>query len=102
VPSLGVAYLGHTGPVPFSAEWTDEAACRSQDPAAFFSDAATQVSLAKQTCARCPVVMQCRQTADMVEGRLSGKHVHGVWGGETPSERIQRRWQVTTTRSYEG
>ena len=88
----GVAHLGHTGPEPLSLEWAVEAACRGLDPDFFYSERAALMAQAKEICGRCSVRQQCLDTADRVEGTLSAKkHVHGIWGGETPEERIRRR-----------
>jgi WhiB family redox-sensing transcriptional regulator len=69
--------------------WHDRAACRDEDPERFFptgttGPAATQISLAKRICARCPVREAC------LEWALAGER-WGVWGGLTEAERSALR-----------
>lgn len=60
-----------------SARWQDRAACRGEDPELFFQEDC--VELAKAICARCPVIVQCRDF-----GRRS---TAGVWGGESKDQK---------------
>ena len=40
-------------------------------------------------CQDCPVITQCREWADQIE--TSAMNTYGVFGGETPGERVRRR-----------
>lgn len=46
---------------------------------------------AKQLCAQCPVLSECRQWNDTVEGNADLARLDGIYAGETPSERVNRR-----------
>jgi WhiB family redox-sensing transcriptional regulator len=66
------------------------AACRDEDPEAFFpvgegQYASAQVAAAKAVCARCPLVGQCLNWA------LTAGIVEGIWGGQTEQERRKLR-----------
>lgn len=68
--------------------WQDEGLCRAMDPEIFFSteeeareDRVAREDRAKDICARCPVLAQCREFA------LSTREPYGVWGGMTEGER---------------
>lgn len=71
------------------APWQDDAACRAEDSAIFFPEAAGgrhplqdwHYAQAKAVCAGCPVVAECLAFA------LSRNERLGVWGGTTPEER---------------
>lgn len=57
-------------------------------------------SKAKELCATCPRRCECLAEADAVEtmdGNAS-MSTHGVWGGLSASERIERRQQKTVER----
>ena len=67
------------------------AACAETDPEWFYAcDLRTGherdelTARALLTCARCPVLVKCREWAIRHE-------VHGVWGGLTPAQRSRRR-----------
>lgn len=69
-----------------SSRWWELAACRSVDPELFFpvtevGAATSQVALAKAVCACCQVRQQCLDYA------LTGRPVHGIWGGTSEAER---------------
>lgn len=71
---------------PIDRSWDVDAACRGMNDSPFYPpDGARGHNLwrleqeAKQICAECPVMQQCRE---------AGRHErHGVWGGTTPAER---------------
>lgn len=60
--------------------WTQEAACKGQTDR-FFLEAFE--SLAKATCAQCPVRYECQQAGLWDD--------HGIWGGLNPQERVRVR-----------
>ena len=60
--------------------------CRA-DPETWFSRA-TEPD-ARQICATCPALDACRRAIDTIEA--DGHVEHGIWAGETPTERQQRR-----------
>jgi WhiB family redox-sensing transcriptional regulator len=69
-------------------DWQLEAACRGMDSEVFFhpdgqrgAARAQREQRAKQICATCPVLQQCREHA------LSVREPYGVWGGLTEDER---------------
>ncbi len=75
-------------PILESYEWQYQGACCDLDPDLFFSPEAERglrrerrEQQAKQVCAGCPVIEQCRQHA------LSAREPYGVWGGLSESER---------------
>lgn len=68
--------------------WHSEAACRSDEAGLFFAPSkeptAARLSReesAKRVCARCPVMLECREHA------LLQPEPYGVWGGLTAAER---------------
>ena len=69
-------------------------ACRDVDDPNIFHPEALGQGVAAATaealthCARCPVVAVCLDFADSIE---SGQTAHGIWGGLTPAQRIERR-----------
>lgn len=86
-----------------STPWQNEAACRNSPASWFVGDLTSwETWRAKDICARCPVVFQCRDLADEVEVRDPlTRHYQlswqGVWGGEDPAERRARRGLVLGT-----
>ncbi|GAA1174244.1 WhiB family redox-sensing transcriptional regulator [Kitasatospora gansuensis] len=68
--------------------WHTGAACRRDEAGLFFAPSkeptAARLSReehAKQVCARCPVLLECREHA------LAQPEPYGVWGGLTAAER---------------
>ena len=68
--------------------WHAEAVCRRDEAGLFFAPSkeptAARLSReeqAKQVCARCPVLLECREHA------LAMPEPYGVWGGLTAAER---------------
>nr|WP_203631310.1 WhiB family transcriptional regulator [Streptomyces halstedii] len=68
--------------------WHAEAVCRRDEAGLFFAPSkeptAARLSreeAAKQVCARCPVMVECREHA------LIQPEPYGVWGGLTAAER---------------
>jgi WhiB family redox-sensing transcriptional regulator len=67
-------------------EWSNRAACLSSEPEQFFpvggaASARWETQSAKQVCARCQVIDECRDYA------LSTRQPFGVWGGLDEEER---------------
>jgi len=67
-------------------EWSDRAACLSAEPEQFFpvggaAAAAWETAVAKQVCAGCVVIDDCRDYA------LATRQPFGVWGGLDEEER---------------
>jgi WhiB family redox-sensing transcriptional regulator len=75
---------------PRDVEWTAQAACRglthlfAGPPGERPGPRGRRETRALAVCASCPVVEPCRRHADT-------HVVEGVWGGETPTQRAQRR-----------
>ena len=73
-------------------DWQDLAACREVESDVFFppvdvestAERLAREAAAKEICAVCPVQEEC------LEWALSVGEPHGVWGGQTESERRQR------------
>lgn len=81
-----------TGPravEPLEEGWKDQAACRGMDPDVFFPGRGDRAGVvkAKQICAGCPVVEECREYA------FARGEKHGIYGGlsEFDRRRIRRR-----------
>ncbi|WP_441250456.1 WhiB family transcriptional regulator [Kitasatospora sp. McL0602] len=68
--------------------WHSGAACRRDEAGLFFAPSKEPTAArlareeqAKQVCARCPVLLECREHA------LAQPEPYGVWGGLTAAER---------------
>ncbi|MFF4344101.1 WhiB family transcriptional regulator [Kitasatospora sp. NPDC001540] len=68
--------------------WHTSAACRSDEAGLFFAPSKEPTAArlareeqAKRVCARCPVLLECREHA------LAQPEPYGVWGGLTAAER---------------
>lgn len=71
-----------------ATHWRDEAACRNEDPEAFFSEgkaSRANVQHAQSVCARCSVRIECGQFA------IRTGQYWGVWGGMSQNQLRQRR-----------
>ncbi|WP_031506470.1 WhiB family transcriptional regulator [Streptomyces megasporus] len=82
VPVQRTSSSDHAGP------WHSEAVCRRDEAGLFFAPSkeptAARLSreqAAKRVCARCPVLIECREHA------LLQPEPYGVWGGLTAAER---------------
>ena len=84
------AVLGDLAAGP-SLDWDLDAACRGLDTETFYGTSPLSISGAKGICDRCFVQKECLSVADELERDLGPKMVHGIWGGLTPEERIERR-----------
>jgi WhiB family redox-sensing transcriptional regulator len=76
------------GPMDHAWQWQRLGACRGMDSAVFFHpdgernpSRARRTAHAKEVCARCPVIAQCREFA------LQTREPFGVWGGLAEAER---------------
>jgi WhiB family transcriptional regulator, redox-sensing transcriptional regulator len=76
------------GPVADLWEWQLEGSCRAADPRLFFHPEGERGparrerdAAAKEICATCPVLRQCRAHA------LAVREPYGIWGGLTEDER---------------
>jgi hypothetical protein len=88
--------LPHTAIVHRRPVWELYAACRGAGPEMFHDAKRTADCLA--VCHRCPVIEECRSMADDVEKYEQDLHcVVGIYGGETPKQRIERRRNVNQT-----
>ena len=90
-------------PAPFDlgtiVDWDLQAACRGVDTEAFYGTTHASVARAKGICGRCFVQTDCLLVADALEQELGAKMVHGIWGGLTPEERLERRRARSGLRS---
>ncbi|KUG59352.1 transcription factor WhiB [Serinicoccus chungangensis] len=89
------------GPVADLWEWQFEGACRTASPEVFFHPEGERGPArrrrderAKQVCASCPVLEQCRTHA------LAVREPYGVWGGMTEEERVAHYEQVDAARPH--
>lgn len=91
-------------PVATDWAWQLRAACRGGPDAVFFhpdlergSARQDRDNRAKAVCARCPVIVECRQHAIIAE------EPYGVWGGQDEHERrlvIARRRRENRRRGH--
>ena len=80
-------------------EWTQQAACRGMNPDLFFSERGDHKTLitAMEVCngtrdtQPCPVKQQCLDQANRYAATDPYGDNHGVWGGMTPSARLDAR-----------
>jgi WhiB family redox-sensing transcriptional regulator len=81
--------------------WMRRAACVGRDDLYFGphgepeQERRARVAKAKQLCATCPVLAECRETVDRMEGGQVPDRVAGIWAGETPRERHNRRRRMS-------
>ncbi|WP_353651901.1 WhiB family transcriptional regulator [Mycobacterium sp. 852013-50091_SCH5140682] len=91
---------------PESWGWRVRARCRGEDLGLFFHPDGERgharrrrQELAKQLCAQCPVVPQCREHA------VAYEEAFGIWGGLTEDERSRqlpdRAVRLRTHRAHE-
>lgn len=76
------------GPQVEKWEWQLLGSCRGEDSELFFHpegergpSRVNREAAAKSVCARCPVLLQCREHA------LASREPYGVWGGLSEQER---------------
>ncbi|MCX2969111.1 MULTISPECIES: WhiB family transcriptional regulator [Streptomyces] len=82
LPAQRTPERGQAGP------WHSEAVCRRDEAGLFFApskeptaERLAREQAAKAVCARCPVLVECREHA------LTQPEPYGVWGGLTAAER---------------
>lgn len=83
------------GPMTWTTDWVNGAACRGSDPDQLFVQGAAQ-NRAKLVCLGCRVRPEC--LADALDHRIE----FGVWGGMTERERralLRRRPEVASWRA---
>lgn len=68
-------------------EWRNQAACAGVGEYVFFDPGMYQEALL--FCRHCPVRADCQNMNDQAETRYS--RYFGVFGGETPKQRVNRR-----------
>lgn len=76
-----------TKPTTHHHDWRANGSCIALPPETavlFFADHHTDLAVAREICATCPVLDTCREW-----GRQHREH--GVWGGETETDRRQAR-----------
>jgi len=73
--------------------WRQQAACErlGVPTSAFFSEDLGEITLAKNTCAECPVMEEC------LEGAIRRREPWGVWGGQ-----LFRNGHILTTKRRRG
>jgi hypothetical protein len=74
--------------------WQGRAACLGVPLEVFFLDApasARAFDHAREICAACPVIAECRVMTDRAERGMSHSRLYRFVGGETPVERVRRR-----------
>ena len=71
--------------------WMRQAACAADgvDTSWWFDRG--HAAAARRICRGCPVLNECRHYCDELESTQPFAHWAGVWAGETPKERRQRR-----------
>jgi WhiB family redox-sensing transcriptional regulator len=89
---MGLVQMADTRKLPTPVaeiyDWQMHGACRGMDSAFFFHPEGergpakyNREARAKEVCARCPVIEQCRRHA------LAAEEPYGVWGGLSEAER---------------
>lgn len=87
LPALNWAFV--LDDVPWPGLWRNQGRCRNAPWTLFFPERGDDASTAKQICAGCGVLDQCRAYA-----LDAGQSLRGIWGGL--SERDRRRHRRTT------
>lgn len=79
------------------ASWRDLAACIEHPDVDFFPspEDVSAITEAKAICATCPVAEDCLSYA------IETRQGEGIWGGQTPKERIKlrRKWAEQVRRA---
>lgn len=71
--------------------WRERAACLGMPDQVFFDDTANQFATARRVCASCPVIAECRAMCDAHEGMGRVTGLYGIFAGEDPRQRFNRR-----------
>jgi WhiB family transcriptional regulator, redox-sensing transcriptional regulator len=85
MPDSVRADVGVSAPRPGPGAWAKRAACRGMDTALFFPGQGDGATLAKETCAGCPVRAEC------LEHAVAVGEAFGIWGGLNEKGRRRRR-----------
>jgi len=68
--------------VPPPGPWARHARCKNTPPELWFPARGDDTGLAKQICARCPVIDDC-----LAYALAAGQQLQGIWGGTSARER---------------
>jgi Transcription factor WhiB len=82
------------GPRVWLEPWQGRAGCLGVPLEVFFNVGPASVRSfdgAREICAACPVIADCREMTDRAERGLTRGYLYGSVGGETPTERARRR-----------
>ena len=71
--------------------WMVSASCAQVDPEIFFPPSNGSPAPAQAVCTGCPVLAQCREYVDRVEGKIASRLIYGIFAGETAMQRSTRR-----------
>ena len=92
--------MSQPGPIAELWEWQFQGLCRTTSPEVFFHPEGERGPArrrrderAKEVCAACPVLEQCRTHA------LAVREPYGVWGGLTVEERAAHYVEVDGNRT---
>lgn len=69
-------------------DWMQDALCAQTDPDMFFPELGDPAVDARTICGTCPVRDACLEYA------IRNGITHGIWGGLSPRQRVNRRWCV--------
>ena len=72
----------------FRPSWHSSAACAGQLDVMFGQ---FTYRAARELCAGCDYVPECRADADMAEAGVAVLYLFGIVAGENPAERVERR-----------
>ncbi len=81
-------------PVAEREPWMVDAACVGHHALFERDEDERSVRAAKAICQTCPVLQQCFAFAERTEGTTSWRDLACVLAGETPLERVRRRWRT--------
>ena len=76
-------------PEPDRNSWVDHAICATIGPHLW--ELPENYPLARTYCAECPVLQECRDYTDRIEGTTGVNHLFLLIAGESGEERWQRR-----------
>ena len=72
--------------------WRKQQAHATADPEMFFPSDSGRPLAALSICAACPVLEECAEFCERIEdSTTSVSRIFGIWGGETPADRVARR-----------
>lgn len=83
-------------------DWMDNALCAQTDPDLFHVDGSgNSYGTAKKVCASCPVTRECGDFAQTLEAGSAHNWRFGLWGGEAPHARADRRNKRARSSTHE-